>query len=121
MRGGKVKTMAINRFIDVMHENMETKYDAGVVYKYENGFIVSYEQRGALNTFSVGQPVFDEDGNVMGYLGIGMYRSLNYGTTIEERTPVEHWTICLPTKFCVAGKKIFTYYQNKKKKEGEAK
>lgn len=109
--------MTYNRFIDVVHEKMATKYDAGVVYEYEygKGYIVAYEQKGAAETFSIGQPVYDKEGNLMGYLGLGMYNSLDYANDIDERTPVEHWTICLPTRFCVSGKKIYTYYQNLKR------
>lgn len=111
--------MVYNRFIDVVHEKMVTKYDSGVVAEYGKGYIVAYEQKGASETFSIGQPVYDEEGNVMGYFGIGMYNSLDYANDIKEKTPVEHWTICLPTKFCVSGKKIYTYYQNCERKEGE--
>lgn len=108
--------MAYNRFIDVAHEKMATKYNAGIVHEYDNGYIVVYEQKGAEETFSIGQPVYDEEGNVMGYLGIGMYDSLTYANDVEEKIPVEHWTICLPTRFCESGKKIYTYYQNCERK-----
>lgn len=27
------------------------------------------------------------------------------------RIPVEHWIICLPTKHCVEGKTVYTYWQ----------
>ena len=51
----------MNRFIDhYKDENVTTKYDAGIVHKYGNDFIIAYEQRGAKDTFSIGQPVYDK-------------------------------------------------------------
>lgn len=104
----------MDRFIDhYMDENVTTKYDAGIVYKNGNDFIIAYEQGGAEDTFSIGQPVYDKDGNLMGYMGIGLYANLDYSTEGQIRIPVEHWSICLPTKHCIAGKKVFTYWQTK--------
>lgn len=94
------------------------KYYAGKAYKYNDTFIVGYEQMGAQDTFSIGQPIYDEEGNLMGYLGIGLLNSLDYATYSlgdEYRTlrvPVETWQICLPTKHCIHGKKIVTYWQH---------
>ena len=86
----------INRFIkqyDVEDIKMATKYDAGKVCDNDGEYIISYEMQGARDTFSVGQPVFDEDGNLMGYLGIGVFASLDYATTKPIRIPVEYWNI----------------------------
>ncbi len=108
------------RFVDQLdmndiNNNVATKYDAGTVCEKDGNFIIGYEMKGAEDTFSIGQPVYDVDGNIMGWLGIGLYSSLNYSS--EIRIPCEYWQICLPTKHCVAGKKVYTYWQNKETKE----
>lgn len=105
----------ISRFIkqyDIEDIDMATQYDAGRVCVNNGEYIISYEMQGALNTFSVGQPVFDKDGNLMGYLGIGLYAHLDYATSKSIRIPCEYWKICLPTKYCECGKKVYTYWQN---------
>ncbi|MBR0090588.1 MAG: hypothetical protein IJP92_02700 [Lachnospiraceae bacterium] len=109
----------MKRFIDCYNEDHEIKYDAGIVYWYEGDFIIGYEQKGAADTFSIGQPVYDEDQNLMGYLGVTVFRNLDYSTESGIRIPVEVWRICLPTKHCVEGKKVYTYWQNKSVKEGK--
>lgn len=106
----------ISRFInqyDIENIEMATDYDAGIVCDNNGERIIGYEMQGARETFSVGQPVFDKDGNLMGYLGIGVFASLDYATTEPIRIPVEYWKICLPTKYCECGKKVYTYWQNK--------
>ena len=109
----------IKRFINQYDEDIEisTKYDAGQVCDNDGERIIGYEMQGARDTFSVGQPVFDEDGNLMGYLGIGVFSHLDYAASI--RIPVEYWKICLPSKYCECGKKVYTYWQNEKRKEKE--
>lgn len=106
--------MRMNRFIECYkNENVETKYSAGHVIKNEDEYIIAYETMGAKETFSIGQPVYDKDGNIMGYMGIGLYRNLNYSAEeAKVRIPVEHWTICLPTKHCAEGKHVYTYWQH---------
>lgn len=102
----------MNRFIDHYKDaGVDTKYSAGIVRKYENEFIIAYEMKGASETFSIGQPVFDKDKNIMGYLGISFYKHLDYSTEGLIRIPVENWTICLPTEYCIDGKKVYTYWQ----------
>ena len=96
--------------------NVATKYDSGIVCEKDGNFIIGYEMKGAEHTFSIGQPVYDVDGNIMGWLGIGLYSSLDYSAE-KIRIPCEYWQICLPTKHCVAGKKVYTYWQNKEAKE----
>lgn len=105
----------MQKFIDC-YKNTEvpTKYHAGKVKKYEDGYMIAYETKGAAETFSIGQPVYDEDGKLMGYLGIGMYAYLDYVAEGVE-IPVEHWVICLPTSYCVEGKTVYTYWQNKER------
>lgn len=103
----------MKRFIDCYNEDHETKYDAGMVCRAEGDFIIGYEQKGAADTFSIGQPVYDGDQNLMGYLGVTVFRNLDYSTESGIRIPVETWRICLPTKHCVEGKRVYTYWQNK--------
>lgn len=111
-------TMSIERFIDKYKEKeVETKYSAGIVRENGNDYIIAYNQIGAEKTFSIGQPVYDEERNLIGYLGIGLYRHLDYHTENNIRVPAEYWKICLPTKYCVSGKKVFTYWQNEERKE----
>lgn len=103
----------MKRFIDCYNEDHETKYDAGIVRHAQGEFIIGYEQKGATDTFSIGQPVYDGNQNLMGYLGITVFRNLDYSTESGIRIPVETWRICLPTKHCVVGKRVYTYWQNK--------
>lgn len=111
--------LVMNRFIDHYEDkNVDTQYGAGVVRKYGNGFLIAYETRGAEKTFSIGQPVYDKDKNLMGYLGIGLYANLDYSTEGRIRIPVEHWTICLPTNHCVDGKAVYTYWQTQAERSG---
>ena len=110
----------MERFIDhYKDENVDTRYDAGVVMKYHNHFMVAYEMEGAKETFSIGQPVYDKNKNLMGYLGIGVYMNLDYSTDCNIQIPVEYWMVCLPTKYCVEGKRVYTYWQNMKREESE--
>lgn len=95
---------------------IKTKYNAGVVKVNNENFIIAYEMQGARDTFSVGQPVYDKEGHIMGWLGIGLFDNLNYCEYPEPhkvRIPVEYWQICLPTEYCEEGKTIYTYWQNK--------
>ena len=102
----------IKLFIDEYENDIDyeaIKYSAGKVF-YDNGkYCVSQEQVGARKTFSIGQPVYDYENNIMGYLGITVLENLDYSSKI--RIPVEIWEICLPTEHCKAGKQIFTYWQ----------
>lgn len=114
--------VGIKKFIDHYKDDVPVdalKYHAGNVVDDEYGFHIGWEQYGAQETFSVGQPVYDEHGNIMGYLGIGLYSNLDYSTDGGIRIPSEYWQICLPTQHCKAGKKVFTYWQNKKRAESE--
>lgn len=114
------KKCPLHRFIDhYKDENVVTKYHAGTVVKYGSYFIIVYEMEGAKKTFSIGQPVYDKDNNLMGYLGIGLYENLDYGTEGKIRIPVEHWMICLPTKYCIEGKTVYTYWQFIERQESE--
>lgn len=102
--------MTIDKFVRQSSEQ-DTKYSAGVVSEDNGEFIVGYETMGAQATFSIGQPVYDIEGNIMGWLGIGLFENLDYATNKNVRIPCEYWKICLPTKYCEVGKKVYTYWQ----------
>lgn len=101
----------IKRFVDYQKGDYPTKYNAGYITERYGDFLIAESQKGAEETFSIGQPVYDIENNLMGYLGIGLYANLDYAT--EIRIPVEYWKICLPTKYCITGKSVYTYWQNK--------
>lgn len=99
----------------------DLKYDAGNIHAHYSGdFIVDHAMRGAEETFSIGQPVYTDEGELIGYLGIGLFGNLDYYLdNLELRVPVEYWKICLPTKHCNAGVHVNTYYQNLKRGKKE--
>lgn len=98
------------KFIEQLKtKNMDRQYNAGIVCEKDGNYFISYETQGAEETFSIGQPVYDKDKNIMGWLGIGLFENLNYSA--EIRVPCEYWQICLPTKFCDVGKQVYTYWQ----------
>lgn len=103
------------RFIDQKQVSTDKLlYLAGYVeYSYEDGcFVVADQQLEAQETFSVGQPVYDVDNNLMGYLKIGLHESVNYyGDYNGEKIPVEAWEIGNPTKYCIHDKQIITFWQ----------
>jgi len=113
--------ITIPRFIEQIEQiemkNVATEFDAGIVCEKNGNFIIGYGMMGAEETFSVGQPVYDVDGNIMGWLGVGLFSDVDYSS--EIRIPCEYWQICLPTKHCVVGKKVYTYWQNKARNEVE--
>ena len=89
------------------------QYSCGRISSNNGEHIIGYSQKGAEDTFSICQPMFDKDNNLLGYLGIGMYRNLNYthkpnGIDI----PCYYWKICNPTQYCQVGIEAFTYWQN---------
>ena len=103
------------RFVDQLNIGVDNplKYSAGHIGGCNGHYTISGEQAGAEATFTIGQPIYDYMGNLMGYLGIGLYNSLNYSTDTGLRLPVEHWIVCLPTEYCEVGKSVRTYWQNK--------
>lgn len=90
-------------------------YSAGVVAESNGIYLIHLAQSGAENTFSIGQPVFNRTGELLGYLGIGLYEHLDYSAPI--RIPCEFWQICLPTSACVKGVGVYTYWQIHSEKE----
>ena len=100
------------RFIDCYNnEDMPTEYYAGHIVLDDDAYVIASQMRGAEDTFSVGQPVYDKDHNLMGYLGIGLFNHLDWSADI--RIPVDKWVVLMPTKHCARGKQVFTYFQNK--------
>ena len=110
------------KFIDqIKQTNIDTQYDAGRVWSDDNGIpFINNQTVGAEKTFSIGQPVYDEEGNLLGYLGASIFKNLNYALDEEilskgvDRIPCERWIICLPTKYCKHGVKVFTFWQYNK-------
>ena len=105
----------IQEFIQqIKEENAKEKYkvdySAGFVYQNGEALIVTYATKGAEDTFSIGQPIYDSEHNLLGYLGIGLYDTLDYASDI--RVPVSFWKICLPTEHCHHGVTVRTYWQN---------
>jgi len=108
----------INRFINqYKDEGVATEYAAGYIVKDMDEYVISGQTQGAEETFSIGQPIYDRSGNLMGYLGISFYNHLDYSTDTGIRIPVEKWVVLLPTKYCDHGKWVVTYWQHKKGEE----
>jgi hypothetical protein len=62
-------------------------------YIDEEGCICN-AQMGALETFSVGMPVYGENGDEIGRLSIGLFKNLNYANdNIDLEIPVEYWKV----------------------------
>lgn len=86
----------IKRFVADIDSNYSEsiKYDAGHVET--NGNIIQ-AQFGAIDTFSIGMPVFSTGNKFLGYLGLRLYENLDYATeshrTNRHKIPVEHWVI----------------------------
>ena len=109
----------IEQLIDKDYPSKDSlKYNAGCVSgSYAGRYAVSGYQEGARKTFSIGQPVYDKDRNLMGWLGVGLFESLDYSLTgidypnKDLRVPVECWEIFMATPDCENGKKVYTYWQ----------
>jgi len=104
----------IKQFIDVIDTDLDetlSEGKSGIVIFKDGEFQVGYESLWAEeHTFSVGQPIYDSDNNIMGYLGIGLYAFLYHNKNNLE-IPCMYWKIYHPTKYCEAGKQIYTYWQ----------
>lgn len=71
------------RFIDQEKPDCDyINYTAGRICcdssKGSKYFLISGQMHGAEDTFSIGQPIYDKDNNLMGYLKIGLCDNLNY-------------------------------------------
>ena len=101
--------MKIKLFID----EYKTKYDeftlslsAGEIC--EDGDITN-QTKGAEETFAIGMPVYDEQGNELGKLSVGLFDSLNYhAPDIKIKIPVYTWRI---GGYKGERKRIKTFYQ----------
>lgn len=116
--------MIIKDFYNQIKDNdkMDTTYRAGEVCVFSDGnFFIGYCTAGAEETLSIGQPVYDADSNLLGYLGVGICTNLNNSTSKlsdefkDVRIPSYYWKICLPTPHCKPGKEVFTFWQNRLK------
>jgi len=92
------------------------KWAAGKVSTYKLRthivFDVQGAQHGALETFSVGQPVYDEEDNLMGFLACSLMSEVSYAERYNgERIPSAYWVIENPTAHCKVGKNIVTFWQ----------
>jgi hypothetical protein len=92
----------------------KTKYDNKTLSYYageicQDGDITN-QQRGAEETFCIGMPIFDEEGNELGKLSIGLFEDLNYSVLdMEIKIPVETWRV--DGYKSDVRKRIKTYYQ----------
>jgi len=88
---------------------------AGRVSQRDYGFQVAYEQMGAQGTFSIGQPVYNIENQLMGFLSIGLYESLDVHIENKdchgENIPAYFWRIDNPTSACQHGEKVYTFWQ----------
>lgn len=75
---------------------------AGIVYpETKDAFTdiaqgqIGYEKIGAQETFAVGMPMFSQDGEYLGRLGIGFYNNLPWAERDgrNEEIPVHYWKI----------------------------
>ena len=118
--------MAFKLFVhqEPVEEEFILGLSAGIVSEKDGKFLVTYEQKGAEETFTIGQPIYDSENNLMGYLDIGLWDNLDYAVTgkkgNEDKTlfiPSEFWGIGKPTKYCEIGKQVFTYWQRWNKED----
>lgn len=107
----------IKKFIDsYKDENVATKYHSGKIWFSKGRYLINGAMVGTEETFSVGQPVFNENGDLLGFLSLHLLTNLNYATDdFEGRIPCEIWEIELPTTHCKHGIEVYTYWQNKER------
>lgn len=102
----------IKKFINQKVKDIDRKccmYSWWYVSECDWHYIISSQQYGAEETFSIWQWVYDEDWHLMWYMWIWLFDALTYANAMK--TPVEYWTICTPTKHCKKWKKVITYWQ----------
>jgi hypothetical protein len=108
--------MAMHEFIAAIPPLKEDLgYRAGRIFKQENRYSVGEWQVGAAMTFAVGMPVYDKDNNKLGYLEKWVCENLDIATEgpdeYHEVIPAMEWGVGKPTKHCVAGATVYTYWQ----------
>ena len=94
------------------YDKKTLSYTAGEICE---GGEITNQQKGAEETFSIGMPVYNKDGNELGKLSIGLFESLNYSTPdLDFKIPVYTWRVD-----GYKGKRqiIKTYYQQPKIKQ----
>lgn len=114
--------MEIKRFIDsYKDENVATRFQSGRIWYSDERYLINGAMIGAEETFSVGQPVFNKNGDLLGYLNLHLLTNLNYSTDgFDGRIPCEVWEIDLPTIHCKRGIEVYTYWQNQERKKNES-
>ncbi|MDR0656549.1 MAG: hypothetical protein LBG22_09580 [Treponema sp.] len=91
------------------------KYSCGWV---EEDGSIGYEQAGARETFSIGQPMYFENGELAGYLAVHLHENLDYFLeNRKNRFPVERWTLELRTRKNKVRERIYSYWQNEATKK----
>lgn len=123
----QVNSDAFERLI----EEGNADYFAGRVCKLgksdapeDNLFLVFDYQYGAAEFFRVGMPVYDEDLNLMGYLGLGLWKNLDVShkhRDVVPNIPSTRWEVRNPTEHCKNGKRMYTFWQMVNKKRGALK
>jgi len=88
------------------------EYFAGRIYLNAGRYFIGDQQRGAEEIFTIGQPIYDTDNFLMGYMEIALHKNLDYaGRYNGLNIPAEGWAIGHPTAHCQPGKKVVTYWQ----------
>jgi len=105
----KKKTGSIKRFVDDCNtEYPEFNLSLSGGYIDEEGIICN-AQYGALDTFSIGMPIYTEDGEEIGRLSIGLFKNLDYAKKAGELDiPVEYWLV---NDYSGKRQSIKTYWQ----------
>ena len=86
------------RSIKLFINEYKTKYDEKTL-SYSAGEIcedgdITNQQAGAEETFSIGMPVYDKEGNELGKLSVCLFENLNYNTPdINIKIPVSTWRV----------------------------
>lgn len=92
------------------YDDKTLQYRAGEIC--EDGDITN-QQLGAEETFAIGMPIYDEEGNELGKLSIGLFKNLNYSTPPTITIPVYTWRV--DGYRAAKRKRIYTYYQHNRK------
>lgn len=120
IRGMKHKEV-LRIFVNEVDRELSEKdlqYTAGRVYsEYRSGLgleteqgQIGYEQVGAQETFAIGMPMFSQEGEYIGRLGIGFYDCLPWAKRDgrDKEIPVHFWKI---EGYKGKGESPLTYYQ----------
>lgn len=102
----------ILRFVD-SHKNKYDDFTLSLSAGYiDDDGIISNQQKGIEDTFSIGMPVYSVSGEELGRLSIGLYKNLNYSEETEGglNIPVMFWRI---DGYRGKSQKIKTYHQIK--------